>query len=401
MKFIRELSLRNLKRKPTRTVALILLTAFLSAAVFGGSMVILSLRKGLKSYEARLGADVVVVPYEASTKNRFESILLQGVPGYFYMDEAYYEKIKTVEGVGQTSPQFFLASTSSGCCSVAVQIIGFDPETDFTIQPWIRENYSDSIGDYELVVGNDISIPTDRKLTFYNTECTVVAQLEKTGTGLDTAVYTNMNTIKAMMKNAQALGFHYFDDIDPERAVSAVMVKAADGYDNEKVKNNINIKVRHVVAEMSQSMVAGISSGLGGVSEVITILMLLVWVLGLVILMIAFMMIANERVKEFAVLRVVGASKRMLTGMLRTESLVIGLVGALSGVIVGGLIVIPFSGIIRSALDMPYLQPSVAAAALTAFSAVVITVVTTGIASALSARRLTENETALVLREDA
>ncbi len=401
MKFIRELSLRNLKRKPTRTVALILLTAFLSAAVFGGSMVILSLRKGLKSYEARLGADVVVVPYEASTKNRFESILLQGVPGYFYMDEAYYEKIKTVEGVGQTSPQFFLASTSSGCCSVAVQIIGFDPETDFTIQPWIRENYSDSIGDYELVVGNDISIPTDRKLTFYNTECTVVAQLEKTGTGLDTAVYTNMNTIKAMMKNAQALGFHYFDDIDPERAVSAVMVKAADGYDNEKVKNNINIKVRHVVAEMSQSMVAGISSGLGGVSEVITILMLLVWILGLVILMIAFMMIANERVKEFAVLRVVGASKRMLTGMLRTESLVIGLVGALSGVIVGGLIVIPFSGIIRSALDMPYLQPSVAAAALTAFSAVVITVVTTGIASALSARRLTENEAALVLREDA
>ncbi len=401
MKFIRELSLRNLKRKPTRTVALILLTAFLSAAVFGGSMVILSLRKGLKSYEARLGADVVVVPYEASTKNRFESILLQGVPGYFYMDETYYEKIKTVEGVGQTSPQFFLASTSSGCCSVAVQIIGFDPETDFTIQPWIRENYSDSIGDYELVVGNDISIPTDRKLTFYNTECTVVAQLEKTGTGLDTAVYTNMNTIKAMMKNAQALGFHYFDDIDPERAVSAVMVKAADGYDNEKVKNNINIKVRHVVAEMSQSMVAGISSGLGGVSEVITILMLLVWVLGLVILMIAFMMIANERVKEFAVLRVVGASKRMLTGMLRTESLVIGLVGALSGVIVGGLIVIPFSGIIRSALDMPYLQPSVAAAALTAFSAVVITVVTTGIASALSARHLTENEAALVLREDA
>ena len=129
--------------------------------------------------------------------------------------------------------------------------------------------------------------------------------------------------------------------------------------------------------------------------------MALVWVLGLAILLIAFMMIANERVKEFAVLRVVGASKRMLTGMLRTESLIIGFVGSLSGVIVGGLIVIPFSGVIRSALDMPYLQPSFAAAALTALAAIVITVVTTGAASALSARRLTENETALVLREDA
>ena len=79
MKF-RELPLRNLVRKPGRTWALILLTAFLSLSVFGGSMVVASLRSGLNSLEARLGADVIVLPREAKTKLNFENILLQDTP---------------------------------------------------------------------------------------------------------------------------------------------------------------------------------------------------------------------------------------------------------------------------------------------------------------------------------
>lgn len=81
----------------------------------------------------------------ARTRGTFDSILLQGIPGTFYMDEQYYEKIKAIEGVEAAAPEFYLASTSSGCCSVAVQIIGFDPALDFTVQPWIRESYADSV----------------------------------------------------------------------------------------------------------------------------------------------------------------------------------------------------------------------------------------------------------------
>ena len=88
MRFEHDLAIKNLRRKPARTVALVLLAAFLSMSIFGGSMIVLSLRNGLRSYEARLGADIVVVPYEAQTKGTLESILLQGIPGYFYMCSA-------------------------------------------------------------------------------------------------------------------------------------------------------------------------------------------------------------------------------------------------------------------------------------------------------------------------
>ena len=56
---------KNLVRKPGRTTALVLLTALLALFVFGGSLIILSLRGGLSSLENRLGADVIVVPSTA------------------------------------------------------------------------------------------------------------------------------------------------------------------------------------------------------------------------------------------------------------------------------------------------------------------------------------------------
>ena len=40
------LSVKNLIRKPGRTMALALLTAFLALSVFGGSVIVLSLRSG-------------------------------------------------------------------------------------------------------------------------------------------------------------------------------------------------------------------------------------------------------------------------------------------------------------------------------------------------------------------
>ena len=56
------LAIKNLLRKPGRTAALILLTALLAASVFGGSVVLGSLRSGLGSLEARLGADIRTHP---------------------------------------------------------------------------------------------------------------------------------------------------------------------------------------------------------------------------------------------------------------------------------------------------------------------------------------------------
>ena len=401
MKFERQLARRNLSRRPVRTAALILLAAFLSFSVFAGSMIVLSLQNGLESYESRLGADIVVVPYEARSHGTLESILLQGIPGYFYMDETYLDQVRAISGVESASPQFYLASASAGCCSVAVQIIGFDPDTDFSIQPWIRESYSRDLGDGDVIVGSGITVPKNRILRFYNQDCRVVASLDQTGTGLDTAVYANMNTIQALMAGSQAEGFAYFGGADPQRTISSIMVKVKDGCSIESVANDINIHVRHVEATQAKTMVSSIAGGLTNVSRIIGGLTAMIWALAIVILILAFVMISHERTREFAILRVMGASQRMLSGLLRWEAAFISLVGAVLGVAVGALVVFPFSSLIRGKLDLPYLMPGSGVVLGLLVGSVVLAVAAGSLTSAISAYRISRIDTGLILREGA
>ena len=401
MRLERSLAMKNLRRRPGRTAALVLLTAFLSLSVFAGSVIVSSLRNGLASYGDRLGADVVAVPYEATTKKQFESILLQGIPGTFYMDGQYYEKIAAIDGVEVAAPQFYLASTSAGCCSVPVQIIGFDPALDFTVQPWIRDSYESQLGYCDIIIGSDLTLPADGTLTFFNTECRVVAQLDKTGTGLDTAVYGTMETIKTMIRSAQELGFSTFDDIDPDNDVSAVLIRVAEGYDAAAVTADINVHVRHVEAEQTTSMLSGIAGGLESVSRIVGVLTAMVWILAVVILAIAFAMIARERTKEFGILRVMGASRKMVSRALLTESLIASLAGAVIGLAAGLVIVIPFSNLIGSSLGMPYLMPGAAVIALIAAMSLVVSALAGSLTAAVSAWRAGKVDAGLVLREGA
>ena len=171
------LSVKNLTRRPGRTFSLSLLTALLALAVFGGSSVVLSLRSVLRSLEARLGADIILVPSEAQSKVSFQNMFLQGTTGAFYMDASAAEKALEVPGVEKTAPQTFLASLKADCCSVKIQVIGIDPEKDFTVQPWISRSLTGSLGDMEVAVGCRVEAGIGESLRIYGQSCRVVACL--------------------------------------------------------------------------------------------------------------------------------------------------------------------------------------------------------------------------------
>lgn len=392
------LVLRDLAGKPVRTAVLTVLTALLALTVLGGTVIVTSLRKGLGALESRLGADIMVVPYEATTQKKFEDIVLQGATGYFYMDSARAEKVAQREGIGQISPQYFLASASAGCCSIPVQIIGFDPATDFTITPWIRRSYGGELQKNDIVVGNDLNAFVGDTLRFYGVECRVAAKLDRTGTYFDTAVFTSAETIRSLIASSQALGMNDFADADPARSVSCLLINAAEGCVPEEIVNDINLHVKRVKAIQTKEMISGISDSLAGVSGVIGILIAAVWVLGMVILLLAFTMSVNERKKEFAVLRVAGASRGMLAGLVMKQALVTGLLGGIAGVLLALLTVLPFHALIEERLGLPFLLPAAGTVALYAAGAVLLSVLAGAAAAVVSALRISRIDTALILR---
>ena len=395
-----KLPLNNLRRNPGRTTLLVVLVALLAFTLFGGSVVMSSLRNGLSSLEARLGADLVVVPSSAKSTADLESIMLDGTPGYFYMDDSYVEKIAQREGVEKVSPQYYLATVKAGCCSMPVQIIGIDPATDFTIQPWIARSYSQELGLHDVVAGCNITGAPGDKILFYGVECTIVAKLDETGTALDSAVFCNAETLKDLIRGSIDKGMSVLNDYNPDEIVSTIQVKVADGYSISNVVDDINLHVRGVSAVQSRAMTSGVANSMAGVSGVIGVLVAVVWVLAAVVLVIAFTMMGKQRGKEFAVLRVIGASRKALSGIVVKEALIVSALGSIAGIVLAGVAAYALRTPLEDALGLPFLLPDAGQLALFGVLAFAVTMVAGPAASALSAARLSKVDTGQILREE-
>ena len=394
------LPVKNLLRRPGRTAALVLLTALLAASVFGGSVVMGSLRNGLQSLEARLGADIIVMPAEAESRVSFKNMLLQGTTGAFYMDASVLDKVREAQGVEVAAPQTFLASLKADCCAIKVQIIGIDPDTDFTVKPWIRESYSQALHDMEVVVGCDVTAGVGETLKIYDQSTHVVAMLAQTGTGLDTAVYCNMDTMRRLLAAAEAKGVTHRITSDSD-VISAVYVKVRDGYSIEQVNSWLNGHIRKVTAVRARSMLTDVSDSLSGIARAAWALISAVWALALVILLIAFAMMIHERRREFAVLRLLGVSRRGLRRIILAETALCGFAGALVGVGIAALGVFPFATLIETRLGLPYLTPSVGALTKLALGTVLATVLVGVLAGVWAAARLSRIDPGTTLREGA
>ena len=399
MSVFKNISYKNIVRRPGRTFILILLSALLCFSVTGGSLAITSLKGGLLSLKSRLGADIMVVPYEATTKTNFSNMILQGNPGYFYMKRSILEKIKNIEGIKEISEQYFLASAKAGCCSAKLQLIGFDPATDFTIKPWVKESYAGELGEFEMLVGNDLNAFAGAQLTFYNKVCTVKGKLKKTGTYLDTAVYMSIDSVKALLKSAESIGMVVNDKGSPDEITSCVLINVADGYTPLEIMSEINIKTRGVEAIQTQDMISGVAGQLESASKIISFLIAAIWLLSIFILVLAFTMIANERKKEFAILRVLGSSRKMVAGVILKEALMVNLIGSLIGAVIAIMLVILLSGISLTSFDLPFLLPDFSEMLLLAVITIIVSVIAGCLASSLSAFKTSKIDTALILRE--
>ncbi|MBR1606321.1 MAG: ABC transporter permease [Clostridia bacterium] len=395
------LAIKNLIRKPGRTAALTLLTAFLALSVFGGSLVVSSLQRGLGSLESRMGADIIVLPASAQSKVSFEKLLLQGTTGAFYMDADALDAVREVEGVQIAAPQTFLASLKADCCAVKVQVIGMEPETDFVVQPWIAQSYSRALGDMDVAVGCKVEADVGESLRIYDENCHVVARLAPTGTGLDTAVYCNMDTMKKLLEAAEQKGVSHKITSDSEDTVSAIYVKVKDGYSIDQVNSRLNGHVRKATAVRTRSMLTQVSDSLAGVSRTVTLLIVAVWALALIILLIAFAMMAAERRREFAVLRLIGTSRRGLCRLILTESALCSLAGGLVGIGVAAAVVFPFTTLIETQLGLPYLTPDAKTMLILGTGALAVTVAAGALASAWAALRLSRTDPGATLREGA
>ena len=397
----RKLPLRNLLRHPGRTASLTVLVAFLALSLFAGSVIVLSLNSGLHSLENRLGADLIVVPATSRGKIDPEKIYLQGTTGYYYMSVSKLEEIRAMEGVAQASGQVFLASLRADCCSMPIQVIGFDPTTDFTVRPWIGERLKRDLSKMEVVAGSRVSAGVNETIRIYGQSCLVAARLDESGTGLDTAVYCTMETMTELLSAAREMNHELKIDGDPANVVSAIYVKAVPGNADRLAGEIRQSRSPKVTVIQTRTVTSDVERSLGGVAHTITLLIVCVWLLDLVLLTAAFLLLGGERRREFAVLRSLGMSRRGLAGLALKEAVLVSFFGGLTGIFLGLIIILPFSGLIENALGLPFLRPAWQTIAALCAASLAAVGIAGPAAAMLSARRLSRADIGTIMRAGA
>jgi putative ABC transport system permease protein len=391
------LAINNIRRRPFRNLCLAAVVALLAFLLIGGSLLTVSLFNGTSSTSARLGADAMLVP--SGYEQKVEGALLRGEPSAFYFDGALVSRLLAVDGIERASPQLFIASFDSPHCSAEVQMIGYEPSTDFVISPWLSRQLPGGPSDGEVVIGSSINGKPGDKLLFFSATYQVSGKLERTGMGFDTSVFVNMKTARAALEDYAALGGENVPD-GPD-AVSSVIVELQPGVDSNGFARSIRYSFRKegVGVVLTQAMLSNVSQSLHALIGIILALIISIWLLALGVLAVLFTVTTHERKREFGVYRALGATRRRLTGLILSESAVVSLAGALMGTALLSFVYFSFAPLIGISVHMPYLQPSGATLALLLGSGLLLSFVTGPLASLYAAAQIGRLAVGAILRE--
>lgn len=352
----RNILFKDIRRHAFYNACLLATIILLSLMLLAGTIVSTSLRTGMGNMQKRLGADIMLVP--KGSKEKAENMLLEGSRSAFYFDASVYEQVSGIEGISEVTSQCFLKSLAADCCSSEVQIVFFDPVSDFVVAPWIETEYKTGLSGDSVIVGSDIA-SEDGTIKLFGQEYPVVSKMARTGTALDSSVYFSTDAKEELLKNAEEKGSFLTEDQKKSGILSSIFINVKGDHLVDGVIEAAHKSIGDIFDVVyPKKLHESLAGSLLKITGVINIVSISLGAFLVAILLIINSIIMRSRKQEVALLRVLGHTKKRLIGKLITEMGVISLCGAVLGCGLGALIVIPFGRLIGNSLNMPYLGPS-------------------------------------------
>ena len=351
-----DLIIENYLRNPFRSFGLSLLIALLAAVLLVAGLLSLSLSKGLNRLSSRLGADVIVIPQGSEIND--QSVLLLGDSKYAYLPQGLLEFIRGLNGIENATPQYYLTSLSSSYCDQKVAIIGFDPATDFVIQPWIHEVFTEKIPKGAIVVGSEIHVEEKKTVKFFGHEYPVAATLEPIGNKLDQAVFVDISTLATIREAAQEKGvtFLYQNESDAV-SYSSILIKLAEDADLERLSREIHTRFDNVQIRSRKDMFSGLEKSADFLQVVLWVIVTFFLIIAVAAIVISFSLSTRERRREYALLRIVGFTRKRLKTLVLGESLLVSAAGAYIGLLLASVAFFTFKIWIGEHVNVPFIVP--------------------------------------------
>jgi putative ABC transport system permease protein len=392
------LALKNIQGSGFRSFVIFLCVMSLSAFLFSTTLVISGIQNSLNTGLSRLGADIIVVPSGAESK--VESALLMGKPTNVWMQASVLERVAAEPGVAKVTPQIYLQSLyGADCCAVSEMfMMVYDPSTDFVVEPWLKKQLGRGLETGEVFGGTYIYVPPGQKgMRVYGSLFNLKGNLEATGTGLDQTLFMTRATAEVMAKDSASLAAQPLSI--PSGSISTVMVKVAPGTDVHRVALAIARDVVGVAPIESPNLFGMYRQQMNGLLWGFFAILIVIWALTVFLIGLVFSMAANERRREIAVLRAIGATRLYAIRAILIEAAVLAVGAGIAGTAAAGLGTYMFKDMLVNALKMPFLFPHVGSIVGLGAGSILLALVTVTLAAFFPALNITGHEPAIAMRE--
>ncbi len=330
------LALQNLGRRKARSFLLIAAVAVASGGVFTGATLMRSIDNSMAVGLTRMGADMMVVP--EGTLTNITAALLVVEPSDLVLDADSFAKAG-LASVKRAAPQKIVRVEHSGIGDHhdSVDLIGFDPRVDFTIQPWLVEKINRDMRPGDVILGAGREAPLGSQLLIFGKPHVVYGRLGRTGVGThERGVFMTFDTLEAL---AGSLEGHGGRPAALKRdKVSGFLIELAPAATPQQARFAILSTLKGVKVVTGDSTMSGIRQGLAALLDGILALMVLMFASTALMVSVLFSAIVTERRSELGLLKAIGARRSQVIGMMVIEAVIATGIGGVLGVVLGTLV---------------------------------------------------------------
>jgi len=232
------------------------------------------------------------------------------------------------------------------------------------IQPWIREVLVDKLPKGAIVVGADISIGEKKSIKFFDRDYPVAATLEPIGNKLDQAVFVDEATLANIREAAEAKGIVFLKDeksLDGEIATySSILIKLKEGADVERLSREIHSRYDGVQFRTRKDLFSGLQKSANFLQIVVWAIVAIFLIVAAAAIVISFSLSTRERRREYALLRIIGFTRKRLQNLVLGEALLVSAVGTYIGLLFASVAFFTFRIWIGEHVGIPFIVPAAA-----------------------------------------
>ena len=342
------LALRNLRRRPIRTVLTVLSVAVAVAVLFSLLMFNTGYQRALKGQLQQMGVHLMVVPigcpYEAA------SLVLEGGKIESYLDADVAEQIEAMDGVQIAAAQLMQAIVRPEDGRTDIYL-GIDDAT-FQLKNWWRLDgtetspASELLGEPDAVVmGYDAALIEQREevgellwVPEIESEFKVSGILAATGSQDDGFFYIPLKTAQGKFGRGEQL--------------TAVQIRLSDPSMAGEIGDKLETMFPNAQVIRMEELLGSMTALMGSAQALIFAIVIVVVVISAVGVLNTVLMSVFERTREIGILRATGAGRTDVFSLVWTETLLMALAGGAGGLLLAAVGAPVVENVIRKFVPM-------------------------------------------------